>query len=103
MKTKIEKLKKQGLSYRAIGCKFGLSRQRIHQILYPEKLKKYSQSKKYKKIQRDYYRKNKKQLQNLCLEICGLVESGILSVSAFGVSQDSVDFARKNVIYDKRK
>lgn len=67
-KQKIKQLRKKGLTYTAIGKKFNLSRQRIHQIINPEKYKeikkRYSQTegakirvKKWRIENKEYYRK----------------------------------------------
>ena len=66
-KEQIQKLREKGLTLEAIGEKAGVSKQRIHQILYPEKYAenrriweaKYRQTEKYKKYQREYQLKRR--------------------------------------------
>jgi len=85
-KQEIEKLRKQGLTLKAVGDKFGTSKQRVWQTLYPEK---------NQKIHERSIMKYQLKLQNLALEICSLAESGTLTVGGLGISQESVDSARK--------
>lgn len=63
-KEKIEKLRKKGYTYQAIGDKLGVSRQRIYQLLYPDKhrtcytaYRKTAKYKAYNKAYRKAYRK----------------------------------------------
>lgn len=67
MIEEMNQLREQGLTYQTIGDKFGLSRQRIHQILsgyhqrpeVKERVKAYKKTDKYKEYRKTYYQRTK--------------------------------------------